>query len=217
VQPSKPQFRLSEERVPVPILQAYRKLSDLALVAKARAGDRPAMHVLVERHTPRVNRLTAQLITDLEDRRDAAQESLVKLCTKLRQFRGDAQFATWLHRLVVNTCRDFQDRARVRQTDPLPLHEEATGEESDPSRAPVLGDLRRELATGLSRLSESQRDVVVLRDVLGFSYEDIGRAAKMPVGTAKSYVHRGRERLRASVEEQRHEAATAVRPAGSAS
>ncbi len=51
----------------------------------------------------------------------------MKLCTKLRQFRGDAQFATWLHRLVVNTCRDFQDRSRVRQTDPLPLIEEATG------------------------------------------------------------------------------------------
>jgi RNA polymerase sigma-70 factor (ECF subfamily) len=201
----------------VPILQAYRKLSDLSLVAKARTGDRPALHVLVERHTPRVNRLTAQLITDLEDRRDAAQESLVKLCTRLRQFRGDAQFATWLHRLVVNTCRDFQDRARVRQTDPLPAVEEAAGEESDPARAPMLGDLRRELATGLSRLSAAQRDVVVLRDVLGFSYEDIGRAAKMPVGTAKCYVHRGRERLRAAVEEQRLEAATTVRPAGSAS
>jgi RNA polymerase sigma-70 factor (ECF subfamily) len=214
VQPSKPPLRLSEEHVPVPILQAYRKLSDLALVAKARAGDRPALDVLVERHTPRVNRLTAQLVGDFEDARDAAQESLVKLCTRLRQFRGDAQFATWLHRLVVNTCRDFQARARVRQTDPLPLIEEATGEESDPSRAPVLGDLRRELANGLAHLSEDQRSVVVLRDVLGFSYEDIGRVAKMPVGTAKCYVHRGRARLRAAVEEQRVEAAAAVSSAG---
>jgi RNA polymerase sigma-70 factor (ECF subfamily) len=212
VQPPKPPFRLTEERVPVPILQTYRRLSDLALVAKARTGDHPALHVLVERHSPRVNRLTAQLVTDLEDRRDAAQESLVKLCTKLRQFRGDAQFATWLHRLVVNTCRDFQARARVRQTDPLPTIEEATGEESDPSRAPMLGDLRRELATGLARLSETQRDVVVLRDVLGFSYEDIGRAAKIPVGTAKCYVHRGRERLRASIEEQRLDAAAGGAP-----
>jgi RNA polymerase sigma-70 factor (ECF subfamily) len=211
-----PPLRLSEEQVPVRILQAYRKLSDLALVAKARAGDRPALDVLVERHTPRVNRLTAQLVGDFEDARDAAQESLVKLCTRLRQFRGDAQFATWLHRLVVNTCRDFQARARVRQTDPLPFLEEAAGEESDPSRAPVLGDLRRELVTGLAHLPAEQRSVVVLRDVMGFSYEDIGLAVKMPVGTAKCYVHRGRARLRAVVEEQRVEAAAAVASAGRA-
>jgi RNA polymerase sigma-70 factor (ECF subfamily) len=214
MQPSIPSFRLSEERLPVAVLQAYRKLGDLALVAKARAGDRPALDVLVERHAPRVNRLTAQLVGDLEDARDAAQESLVKLCTKLRQFRGDAQFTTWLHRLVVNTCRDFQAKARVRQTEPLPAVEPPAGEESDPARAPVLGDLRRELAAGLGLLSADQRAVVVLRDVLGFSYEDIARAAKIPVGTAKCYVHRGRERLRVAVEEQRIETAGAAGSAG---
>ena len=186
----------------MPILQAYRKLSDLALVAKARAGDRPALDVLVERHSPRVNRLAHQLMGDFEDARDAAQESLVKLCTRLRQFRGDAQFATWLHRLVVNTCRDLQERSRIRATEPLPLEEGATGEEADPARATVLYDLRRDLGAGLARLSADQRSVVVLRDVFGLSYEEISRAASIPVGTAKCYVHRGRARLRATLEEQ---------------
>jgi RNA polymerase sigma-70 factor, ECF subfamily len=196
-----PGLRVSEERVPLPILQAYRKLSDLALVAKARAGDRPALDILVERYTPHVNRLAAQLMGDFEDARDAAQESLVKLCTRLRQFRGDAQFATWLHRLVLNTCRDLQERKRVRLAEPLFLENEPAGEESDPSRATMLSDLRRELAEGLSRLSPDQRSVVVLRDAFGFSYEDISRVARMPVGTAKCYVHRGRERLRLGLEE----------------
>ena len=186
----------------MPILQAYRKLSDLALVAKAKAGDRPAMHVLVERHTPRVNRLAQQAMGNVEDARDAAQESLVKLCLRLRQFRGDAQFATWLHRLVVNTCRDLQERGRVRQTEPLPADERTAGDEADPTRASALGDLRRELADGLARLSADQRAVVVLRDVVGLSYEEIARTASMPVGTAKCYVHRGRERLRAGLEER---------------
>ena len=186
--------------MPVPVLQAYRKLGDLALVAKARAGDRPALDVLVERYTPRVNKLSAQLMGDLEDARDAAQESLVKLCTKLRQFRGDAQFATWMHRLVVNTCRDLQERKRVRATEPL-SDEEPAGEDGDPLRATLLGDLRSDLAQGLARLSADQRSVVVLRDVLGFSYEDIARAASMPVGTVKCYVHRGRRRLRAGLDE----------------
>jgi RNA polymerase sigma-70 factor (ECF subfamily) len=199
----------------VPILDAYRKLGDLALVARARSGDRLALHVLVERYAPRVNRLAAQLMGDLEDARDAAQESLVKLCTRLRQFRGDAQFSTWTHRLVVNTCRDFQDSARARRTEPLALADEPAGDEADPTRVTALGDLRRDLAEALSRLSADQRAVVLLRDVWGLSYEDIARVARMPVGTVKCYVHRGRDRLRAGLEERVAPPVTAG-PAGGA-
>lgn len=182
-------------------LLAYRKLSDLALATKARAGDAAALHALVERHGPRVNRLAGQLMSDLEDARDAAQESLIKLCTKIRQFRGDAQFATWLHRLVVNTCSDFHARKRVRSTEPLLVDQRAAGEDSDPARLALLSDLRRDLAENLSRLSADQRAVVVLRDALDLSYEEVARRACMPVGTAKSYVHRGRNRLRSGLEE----------------
>ena len=180
---------------------AYRKLSDLALVARARAGDGPALDVLVERYAPRVNRITAQVLGDFEDARDAAQESLVKLCTRLRQFRGDAQFATWLHRRVVNTCRDLQARKLARPAEPIGLAEEPASAELDPATATVLADLREDVANALARLSPDQRVVVVLRDAFGLSYEEIARVASMPVGTAKCYVHRGRERLRTGLEE----------------
>ena len=180
---------------------AYRKLSDLALVARARAGDGPALDVLVERYAPRVNRITAQVLGDFEDARDAAQESLVKLCTRLRQFRGDAQFATWLHRLVVNTCRDLQARKLARPVEPIGLAEEPAGAELDPVAVTLLADLREDVANALARLSPDQRVVVVLRDAFGLSYEEIARVASMPVGTAKCYVHRGRERLRTGLEE----------------
>jgi RNA polymerase sigma-70 factor, ECF subfamily len=183
-------------------LLAYRKLSDLALAAKAKTGDTAALHALVERHGPRVNGLAGQLMSDLEDARDAAQESLVKLCTKIRQFRGDAQFATWLHRLVVNTCRDLHARKHVRSTEPLDEDHRTAGEDSDPTRLLLLSDLRRDLAEGLSRLSADQRAVVVLRDALDLPYEEVARRARMPIGTAKSYVHRGRNRLRSSLEER---------------
>ena len=187
--------------VPLPLLQAYRKLGDLALIAKAKAGERPALDVLVERYAPLVQRLASQVLGDIEDARDAAQESLVKLCTRLKQFRGDAQFATWLHRLVVNTCRDLQARNVVRPAEPLDLEEEPAGDESDPTRLTLLSDLRRDVVDALGPLSADQRAVVVLRDAFGFSYEEIARLARMPVGTAKCYVHRGRERLRARLEE----------------
>jgi RNA polymerase sigma-70 factor (ECF subfamily) len=153
--------------------------------------------VLVERHTPRVNRLASQILGDLEEARDAAQESLVKLCTRLRQFRGEAQFATWLHRLVVNTCRDRIAFQRVRRTEPLAVEDGAADDETDPSRLAALTDLRRDVAEALARLSPKQRAAVVLRDSFGFSYAEIARVAKMPVGTAKCYVHRARASLKA--------------------
>ena len=65
----------------------------------------------------------------------------------------------------------------------------------------MVGDLRRELVAGLSRLSAEQRRVVLLRDAVGLSYEEIGRAVRLPVGTVKSYVHRGRAALRSRLED----------------
>ena len=179
-------------------------MSDTELVRKATGGDDRALDVLVERYAPRVNRLASQLLGDLEEARDAAQESLVKLCTRLRQFRGEAQFATWLHRLVVNTCRDRIAFQRIRRTEPLSVEDGAADEETDPSRLAALADLRRDVAVALGRLSEKQRAVVILRDSFGFSYAEIARMAKVPVGTAKCYVHRARASLKAHLEDLAH-------------
>ena len=180
---------------------SYAKLTDAALVDYATSGDRRALDALLERHAPRVQRLAMQILDDFEDARDAAQESLVKVCTRLRQFRGDAQFATWLHRLVVNTCRDVVAREHGRDVEVATVVLATAGDEADPSRAALVIDLRREVADGLSRLSAEQRAVVFLRDAVGLSYEDVARIARMPVGTVKCYVHRGRGKLRARLEE----------------
>ena len=204
MQPTVAERRLTSRNTPFPRLFSYSKLTDLDLVTRARSGDKRALEALVERHAPRVNRLAAHLLGDLEEARDAAQESLVKLCTRLRQFRGDAQFGTWLHRLVVNTCSDRMAWQRVRRTEPLPLDEAPNGDEGDgdPARIALLGDLRRDVVDALAKLSREQRVAVVLRDSFGFSYEEISRVARIPVGTAKCYVHRARNRLRARLEEQ---------------
>jgi len=193
--PSQTEFNHS-----VPRLIVYSKLTDSELVDKATNGDHRALDALVERYSPRVNRLASQLMGDLEEAKDAAQESLVKVCTRLKQFRGEAQFATWLHRLVVNTCRDRMAFQRVRRAEPLELDEHAT-DGTDPSNLAVLTDLRRDLAYALSRLSNDQRIAVVLRDSFGMSYKEISRVARMPVGTAKCYVHRARAKLRTLLEE----------------
>jgi RNA polymerase sigma-70 factor, ECF subfamily len=174
----------------------YESLSDPILVRRAQDGDSRALATLCERHAPRVEQLAAHLLADPEDARDAAQEALAKLCVRLRQFRGEARFATWLHRLVVNTCLDVADRQRVRRCEPLAEDERVSGD-ADPARAADLSELRQELGAGLASLSREQASVVVLKDALGYSFAEISARSGMPVGTAKCYAHRARAGLRA--------------------
>ena len=100
---------------------------------------------------------------------------------------------------MVNTCRDVAQRQHLRSCEPLeqdgrPAHD------GDPARAAALSELRSDLGACLAEISAEQAKVVVLKDALGFSFEEIAAASGMPVGTAKCYAHRGRNRLRAALE-----------------
>jgi RNA polymerase sigma-70 factor (ECF subfamily) len=170
-------------------------------VTRAKNGDAAALDALCTRHAPRVERLARHLIRDPEDARDAAQESLAKLCVRLRQFRGESQFSTWLHRLVVNTCRDAADRKRSRTHDPLP-EDLGADIERDPTHGVRMSELRRELCESLANISPEQAQVIVLKDGYDFTFEEIAAAAGMPVGTAKCHAHRGRNRLRERLEKR---------------
>src|SRR2546423_14423462 len=119
----------------------YERLSDPILVKRAKDGDRKALETLCERHAPRVEKLAHHLLRDPEDARDAAQESLAKLCVRIRQFRGESQFTTWLHRLVVNTCRDVAERKRARPWEEL-LEDRRVSTRPGPERAAEASELR---------------------------------------------------------------------------
>ena len=179
----------------------YEKLSDPILVTRAKDGDARALEALCARHAPRIERLARRLLRDPEDSRDAAQDALAKLCTRLPQFRGDSQFSTWLHRLVVNTCHDAAERRKARAHEPLP-DELAFVADHDPTHGARMSELRRELCDSLADISPAQAQVIVLRDALGYTFEEIASAAGIPVGTAKCHAHRGRSRLRERLEKR---------------
>lgn len=176
----------------------YARLSDPILVKRAKDGDRLALAALCERHAPRVEKLAGHLLRNPEDARDAAQEALAKLCVKLHQFRGESQFPTWLHRLTINACRDVGNRQRARACEPL-LEDRRAAVDADPAHEADRSELRSELNRCLSEIAPEQATVVVLKDALGLSFEEISAASGMPVGTAKCYAHRGRNRLRAKL------------------
>jgi len=196
--PSRSRRRIQQSLRPEGPLH-YERLSDPILVRRAKDGDPKALAALCERHAPRVERLTRHLLGDGEDARDASQEALAKLCVRIRQFRGEAQFATWLHRLTVNTCRDVAARQRARRWEPL-AEDLRPAPDGDPVRAAALTELRGELGRCLAGISPDQARVVVLKDALGLSFEEIAEREEMPVGTAKCYAHRARARLRARLE-----------------
>lgn len=203
MQPARPRPRPIQQSLRPERPLDYERLSEPILVKRAKDGDRQALAMLCERHATKVERLSRHLLGDTEDARDAAQESLEKLCTRIRQFRGDARFATWLHRLVVNTCRDVAERQARRRCDVLP-EDLRTSSEPDPAQCAVLAELRAELSHCLASISPDQARVVVLKDAFDLSFAEISGAVDMPVGTAKCYAHRARARLRARLAASEH-------------
>jgi RNA polymerase sigma-70 factor (ECF subfamily) len=144
-----------------------------------------------------VHRIALHVLRDPEDANDAAQESMVKLVRRVKQFRGDSQFSTWLHRLVVNTCKDVAQArwAAERRTEPL-LEDTRVAADGDPARALAAAETRRELGAHLAELPAAQASVVALKDAFDASFDEISAATGLPVGTAKCYAHRARSSLR---------------------
>jgi RNA polymerase sigma-70 factor (ECF subfamily) len=194
VQPGPRRRRRIRRELPPESPLAYERLGDAVLIVRAKDGDRRALDAICARHAPRVQRLARHLLANEEDAQDAAQESLAKLCVRIQQFRGESQFTTWLHRLVVNTCRDVAQRQARRRHEPLLDDLRAA-----PERPDTVG-LRDELCAALAEISPTQAKVVVLKDALDLSFEEVAAVAEIPVGTAKCYAHRGREGLRAKLE-----------------
>lgn len=170
------------------------------MIRRAKDGDARALDALCRRHAPAVERLARHVLRDPEDARDAAQEALARLVAKLGQFRGESSFATWLHRLTFNVCVDVAQRRRAQRTEPLPDDARAAPGPS-PSRCAELAELRAELRSELDAIPAEQARVLVLKDALGLSFEQVAAASGMPVGTAKCYAHRGRATLRRRLDE----------------
>ena len=163
------------------------------LIARSRGGDTRAFDLLVEQYQGRVYDLAYRITGHHADAQDAAQESFVKAYRSLKGFRGDASFATWLHRIAVNAALDAV-RRRPPASPPL---DDRAGPSLDP-----LGDraerveARERIHGAIAALPVDQRVVVTLRDLQGWSYEEIAVIAEVPVGTVRSRLARGREALR---------------------
>ncbi len=181
-------------------------MDDAEAIRRVRAGEADAFGVLVDRYGARIARLVRGFVRNEEDARDVAQDAFLKAFARLHRFDGRSSFYTWLYRIAANTAMDHNKK--VRRRPPALRLEPAGGEEGDraaadppaPGPSPVEGaarsELRRRIDEALDTLPDAYREVIVLRELEGLSYEDIARALRVSRGTVESRLFRAREALR---------------------
>jgi len=181
---------------------------DAVLVARCRQGDTEAFAALVRRHQKKMLNIAYRMIGDYEEACDVVQEAFLSGWRAIGTFRGDARFSTWLCSIVLNHSRSHLTRRAARSRcegtsldDPPeskngnPLNNQQSREESALDR---LEKRERDLKIQecLGALGGEQREVLILRDIQGFSYEEIGTMLKLPEGTVRSRLFRARNALK---------------------
>jgi RNA polymerase sigma-70 factor (ECF subfamily) len=173
------------------------------LIARAQQGDRSAFAALVREHQDEVYTLARRLVGDPHMASDVAQETMIRAWKALPRFRGDARLSTWLYRITVNTAWTHRDRVKRLRTVPIDDHLDVAAPigADHPEVAGETLELRQRLRVALDRLPESQRKVVVMKDVYGWSHNEIADTMGISVTAAKVRLHRARARLARDLEE----------------
>ncbi|HEX2367900.1 MAG TPA: RNA polymerase sigma factor [Acidimicrobiia bacterium] len=175
------------------------------LVDRAREGDRNAFGDLVRLHQHEVFTLAVRLVADRTVAADVAQDAFIRAWRALPKFRGDAAFPTWLHRITVNAAWSQRRRAAARPVSQLDeaLAVPDTDPLGQPERVGEVADLRRALGEAIGALPIGMRAVVVLKDVYGWSHDDVARALGISETAAKVRLHRAHLRLREMLDGRR--------------
>jgi RNA polymerase sigma-70 factor (ECF subfamily) len=168
-----------------------------ALVDRAKLGDAQAFESLYGRTAERIYALCLRMSGSTDDAADLVQDVYVRVWEKLASFRGDSLFTTWLHRLAVNVTLEKRRSAGRR------LSHEVTDPDLDRyARAAVqaMPGARVDLERAIGALPEKARQVLVLRDVQGYKYEEIARMTGVSLGTVKAQIHRARGLVKEALE-----------------
>ncbi|MDF9409871.1 MULTISPECIES: sigma-70 family RNA polymerase sigma factor [Pelotomaculum] len=185
------------------------------LVKRAKENDLSAFEELVRIHQNKVYALCLKFSDSRDDAQDLAQDAFIQAYRALGSFRNEANFGTWLHRITVNICLNarrknrnvhiYLDEPHQSESGGEIRHEVASGE-GDPLRALEEKEFRGIVQAALQSLSPEHRAVLVLREIEGYSYEEVAEMLGCSLGTVKSRLSRAREVMRRRMTELTQEA-----------
>ena len=199
-----------------PAAEPQPSQEELAILERARSGDRDAFAELVELHQQRVFRLVIRVLRcDREMAADMAQEVFLRAFRGLSGFDGRARFSTWLHTITMNVVisevrrrraskRDrwtFSIDAPIRGSDELRTEPKAAG--PGPEDRAYHGEIAAAVRRAVDELPDEFREAVLLRDLQDLSYEEVDQVLRLPAGTVRSRIHRGRLLLQQKLREYR--------------
>lgn len=175
---------------------------DYFLIEKFKLGEEKAFTELIQKHKDKVKNLIYLTLGDVDYVDDISQDVFISVYHKLAEFRFESKFTTWLYRITVNKCRDYLRKKRVRSifvsindTD----YERSSKANSDNIDIPTM------VRKAIDKLPEKLKSPLVMRDIDGFSYQEIAEKLECEVGTIKSRIFRARESLRIILEPYRSE------------
>lgn len=185
--------------------------TDQMLVERTVAGDQRAFGLLVVKYQRRIERLIGRMVRDVDLVEDIAQETFIRAYRALPQFRGEAQFYTWLYRIAVNTAKkalgdlkrdplvsENAFRSADDEDETSSVENELTTAET-PETVLAAKEIAATVNAAMEALPEELRQAVTLREIEGLSYEEISAVMNCPIGTVRSRIFRAREAISAKV------------------
>lgn len=168
------------------------------LLRRAREGDRSAFRQLVEQHIRGAYDVAFGFVRDHDIADDIVQDAFLRAFDALGEFRGEAKFSTWLHRIVVNLSLNRAKRERVKAVREVPLMNVVQLVSAPGPDASTI-DVRDHLERALHELPTLQRAVVILRHYEGMSTEQVSRILRCSEGTVKTHLFRGLKKMRSKL------------------
>jgi len=187
--------------------------TEKALIEKCKQGDIEAFEILIDEYQSKILNYCFRMLNHRSDAEDAAQEVFVKVYRFIGSYSGQSSFSTWLYKVASNVCRDYLRKHRRPDRQTMSLQQvNSEGEEyglsiEDATYAPYNSvqqtEAQRVLAQALDQISPEHKTVIVLRDIQGLSYEEIGKIIGAAPGTVKSRINRARLQLQKLLEKDR--------------
>ncbi len=183
----------NKENSELPQPQILKLDDDFSLVKRFIDGDESTFRLLVQRHKEKVRNIIFLTLGDSDSVDDIAQEVFITVYKNLKNFRFESLFTTWLYRITVNKCKDYLRKKNVRKIF-VPIKEASREFRND--SVTEQSDISKFVMNAISKLPQKLKVPLLLKDIEGFSYQEIAETMECEIGTVKSRIFRAREGLK---------------------